>query len=72
MCYAVELNNQDELCAIFPQLYSDLLNTSTDTLSLYILKYKHLPIQETSSELETEILNKMCLDAAETIESQCS
>ena len=72
MCYAVELNNQDELCAIFPQLYSDLLNASMDTLSLYIVKYKHLPIQEPSSELETEILKKMCLDATETIDSQCS
>ena len=71
LLYALEICNQDELCKIFPQLYNDLLNGSMETLSTYIVKYKHLPIQELTSELESEILKQMCLDAAETIDRQC-
>ena len=71
LLYAVEICNQDELCNIFPKLYEDLLNGSMDTLTEYIVKYKHLPIQEPTSELENEILKKMCIDAAEAIDRQC-
>ena len=71
LLYTVEICNQNELCKIFPQLYNDLLNGSMETVSAYIVKYKHLPIQEPTSELEKEILKQMCLDAAETIDRQC-
>ena len=71
LLYAVEVCNQDELCTIFPQLYSDLQSGSMETLCTYIVKYKHMPIPEPSSELEKEILKRMCLDAAETIDRQC-
>ena len=70
LLYAVEVYNQDELCTIFPQLYSDLQSGSMETLCTYIVKYKHMPIPEPSSELEKEILKRMCLDAAETIDRQ--
>ena len=71
LLFAVEVCNQDELCTILPQLYNDLTNGSMETLSEYIVKYKHLNIQEPSTELEKEMLHKMCLDAAETIDRQC-
>ena len=68
LLYAVEVCNQDELCTIFPLLYNDLMKGSMETLSDYIVLYKHLNIQEPSTELEKEILHQMCLDAAATID----
>ena len=71
LLYAVEICNQDDLCNIFPKLYEDLRNGSLDTLSDYIVEYRHLPVSDPSTELESEILKKMCQDAAETIDRQC-
>lgn len=71
LLYATEICNQDQLCSIFPKLYNDLLRGSTDTLSDYIVKYKHLSIQEPSTDIEREILRSMCHDAAATIDRQC-
>ena len=71
LLHAVEVCNQDELCQIFPKLHQDLLNGCMDTLSEYTVHYKHLNIATPSTELDKEILRKMCIDAAETIDRQC-
>lgn len=71
LLYAVEICNQNDLCDIFPRLYNDLKNGCLETLSDYLVKYKHLNIVEPSTELEKEILKKMCSDTADTIDRQC-
>ena len=44
------------------------MNDSMETLLEYTVNYKNLNIQEPSTDLEKEILKRMCHDAAETIE----
>ena len=67
----VETGTQDDLCKIFPQLFKDLQNGSLDTLNPYMVKYRHIVIQEPTSEVEIMLLKEMCHDAAKTIELQC-
>ena len=71
LLYAVEVCNQDELCSIFLRLYNDLLNGSLESLTDYSVVYKHVPVAKPVSELELELLKKMCFDAAQTIDRQC-
>ena len=44
---------------------------SFETLKNYIVEYKHLTVEEPITELEKQILKKMSMDAAETIDRQC-
>ena len=44
---------------------------SFETLKDYIVEYKHLIVEEPITELEKQILKKMSMDAAETIDGQC-
>ena len=71
LLYAVEICNQDQLCELFPKLYKDLLEGSFETMKDYIVEYKHLIVEEPITELEKQILKKMFMDAAETIDRQC-
>ena len=67
----VETGTQDDLCKIFPQLHKDLQNGLLDTLSSYMVEYRHIIIEEPTSEVEISLLKQMCCDAAKTIELQC-
>ena len=69
LLYAVGICKQDEFCDIFPRLSNDLLNGSIETLPEYIVNYKHLNIQEPSTDFEKQILKRMCRDAVETIDN---
>ena len=68
---AVEIGTQEDLCKIFPQLYEDLAKGCMDTLTTYMVKYRHIDVQTPSSELEVQLLKEMCHHAARTIELQC-
>ena len=48
------------------------MNDSIETLLEYTVNYKNLNIQEPSTDLEKEILKRMCHNAAETIERPCA
>ena len=67
LLYAVEVCNQNQLCELFPKLYKDLLEGSFETLKDYIVEYKHLIVEEPITELEKQILKKISMYAAETI-----
>ena len=44
---------------------------SFETLKDYIVEYKHLIVDEPITKLKKQILKKMSMDAAETIDRQC-
>ena len=71
LLYAVEVSNQNDLCDIFPRLYKDLMNFNLETLNNWYIKYHHVEVSSPGSEIEKEILKKMCTDAAKTVERQC-
>ena len=71
LLYAVEVCNQNQLCELFPKLYKDLLEGSFETLKDYIVEYKHLIVEEPITELEKQILKKISMYPAETIDRQC-
>ena len=49
--------NQKDLLDILPNLYHDLINNSTDTLSKYKLTKQHLNTQEPDSKLSQKMLD---------------
>ena len=67
----VELCGQEELLKILPQLYSDLVAGNMDTLSEYIVTYKHVPVSTDLSEIESKLLLLMCQHAAKSLKLQC-
>lgn len=67
----VEVCDQEQLLIILPKLYDDLTKSNMDTLKEYIVIYKHLQIKEPDSDLENQVIKRMCIDAAEGIKLQC-
>ena len=67
----VEKNNQEKLLIMLPKLHEDLKNFNLETLQEFIVKYRHVDVLELSSQLEEEIINQMCLKAADGIQLQC-
>ena len=59
LVYAIEISTQDDLCQIFPKLHKDLLNGSLETLSAYVIEYRHMAVKPPSSDLEMEIVKQM-------------
>ena len=57
----VETGTQDDLCKIFPQLHKDLQNGLLDTLSSYMVEYRHIIIEEPTSEVEISLLKQNVL-----------
>ena len=67
----VEKNNQEKLLVMLPKLHEDLKNLNLDTLREFIVKYRHVDVPELRSQLEQEIINQMCVKAADGIQLQC-
>ena len=66
----MERSSQTELLKILPSLYNDLLLKKVDTLKAFQLDIRRINIKE-PSELGLQIINDMCLFAAEAIKLQC-
>ena len=56
---------------MLPKLHEDLKNLNLDTLREFIVKYRHVDVPELRSQLEQEIINQMCVKAADGIQLQC-
>ena len=66
----IEKCTQEELLKLFPRLYQDLLNHNTDTLTDYHVKYRCVTVPDITTDVEIEIMNRMCDKAAEGFELQ--
>ena len=66
----MERSSQTELLKILPSLYNDLLLKKVDTLKAFQLDIQRINIKE-PSELGLQIINDMCLSAAEAVKLQC-
>ena len=67
----VEVGTQDDLCKILPKLFEDLSVGKLGTLEAYTVQYRHIDIEEPTSELEITLLKDMCVHASKTIKLQC-
>ena len=56
---------------ILPNLFHDLINNSTDTLSKYKLTMEHINTQKPGSKLSQKIFEDFFLAAVEVIKTQC-
>ena len=56
---------------MLPNLYHDLINNSTDTLSKYKLTMQHINTEEPNSKLSQKILEDFCFAAAEAMKTEC-
>ena len=68
--YFVEVNSQEDLLKMFPQLYTDLKVGNMDTLKDYIIEYPHVKVHAPTADVSSRILNKMCLEAATVLDRQ--
>ena len=68
--YFVEVSSQEELLNMFPLLFNDLKSGKMDTLKDYVVEYPHVKVNKPSTDLEFQILDKMCVNAAEVFCTQ--
>ena len=68
--YFVEVNTQEDLLDMFPKLFGDLKVGKMDTLQDYIVEYTHVQVRTPTEEIASNILNLMCIDAANVLERQ--
>ena len=68
--YFVEVNTQDDLLAMFPLLFQDLLEGKMDTLKDYTVEYTHVRVNKPTESIAANILSMMCTDAANVLERQ--
>ena len=69
--HAMEKCSQTELCTLLPQLYHDLLRKKIDTLKEYVVSIRRVKVEAPKSEVGSEIIDLMCLEAASGILLQC-
>ena len=67
----IEGSSQSDLLKILPNLYKDLLEKRTDTLSDFIVQIHGMPTPTLTTDLSKEVCDMMCLSAAEAIKLQC-
>ena len=67
----VELSDIPQLKVLLPKLHSDLRQCDISTLKEFIVNQQHVVIDDLDGELETNLLNLMCFEAAECIQLQC-
>ena len=67
----VEVNSQDKLLEMFPNLFQDLRNGKMDTLSNYLFVYMYASIEPPTSETDDLLLYAMCEGASKSILLQC-
>ena len=67
----IAISDQNDLVEIFPKLWRDLKSGNMDTLTNYLVIYKHVPVEKPNAIQEEKLLLLMTKDAAETIEQQC-
>ena len=65
--HLVERSTQEQLLQILFQLYQDLLNKNVDTLNKYVVDIRNIVIAEPTSLLGKQIIDMMCIDAADAI-----
>ena len=69
----VERTDQDSLVDVLPKLCTDLKNGRMDTLSEYLVEWKHVHVVKNGPETELDhyLLGEMCVQAAIGVELQC-
>ena len=60
-------STQEQLLQIQLQLYQNLLNKNVDTLNKYVVDIRNIVIAEPTSLLGKQIIDMMCIDAADAI-----
>ena len=70
-----EISSQSDLVAILPKLFHDLSNCNLNTMAQYSISWTHIKVTSSTtpfSELDSFILNRMCVKSAKGIQLQCS
>lgn len=71
----VEKSSQSDLVAMLPRLHQDLNEGKLDTMKDHMINWTHIKITTTAnplSELDSYILNQMCLKASKGVNLQCA
>ena len=68
--YFVEVNSQEKLLEMFPQLFNDLKSGTLDTLKEFQVKYPHVQVTQPITDVAQQLLKKMCEDAAAVLDRQ--
>ena len=53
-------------------MYQDLLAGNHNTLEEYQVEYKHVIVEDLTSQIQKDTFSMMCVDAAAGIKLQCS
>ena len=64
----IAIGNQNDLLEIFPKLWSDVKSGNVDTITEYLVIYKHVSVQKPNAIQEEKLLLLMTKDVAETVE----
>ena len=67
----MEKCSQTELCTLLPQLYHDLLQKKIDTWEDCVVSIRRVKVEAPKSEVGSEIIDLMCLEASSGILLQC-
>ena len=67
----VEKSSQTVLLQMLPKLHLDLLAGNTETLKDFSVAFRHVKVEELTSQLQKDALKMMCVDAAHGIKMQC-
>ena len=67
----IEQCSQVDLLKLLPQLHADLAEGKMDTLQQWQVSYRHVSVEPPTTDLEIELMNRMCADASRTVKLQC-